>query len=54
MAEGLVDGTAFAVDASLMLPMPTNCALLQLRSAAGSDDVDWEGHRPDAPFRPVS
>jgi hypothetical protein len=28
MAEGLVDGTAFAVDASLMLPMPTSCALL--------------------------
>jgi transposase len=30
MAEGLVDGTAFAVDAN------------KQRSAAGSDDVDWE------------
>jgi hypothetical protein len=30
MAEGLVDCTAFAVDANMQ------------RSAAGSDDVDWE------------
>lgn len=37
MAEGLVDGAAFAVDASLIAAD----ANMQ-RSAAGSDDVDWE------------
>jgi len=35
MAEGLVEGAAFAVDASLI-------AANKQRSAAGSDDVDWE------------
>jgi transposase len=37
MAEGLVDGAAFAVDASLIAADANN-----QRSAAGSDDVDWE------------
>jgi transposase len=37
MAEGLVDGTAFAVDASLIVADAN-----KQRSAAGSDDVDWE------------
>ena len=37
IAEGLVDGTAFAVDASL-IAADSN----KQRSAAGSDDVDWE------------
>ena len=37
MAEGLVDGTAFAVDASLIAADAN-----KQRSAAGSDDVDWE------------
>src|ERR1700716_347869 len=37
MAEGLVDGAAFAVDASLIA-----AAANKQRSAAGSDDVDWE------------
>ena len=37
MAEGLVDGTAFAVDASL-IAVDAN----KQRSSAGSDDVDWE------------
>jgi transposase len=36
MAEGLVDGTAFAVDASLIAADAN-----KQRSAAGSDDVDW-------------
>src|SRR5438046_3735861 len=37
IAEGLVDGAAFAVDASLIAAHATT-----QRSAAGSDDVDWE------------
>src|ERR1700716_180514 len=37
MAEGLVDGTSFAVDASLIAADAN-----KQRSAAGSDDVDWE------------
>jgi transposase len=37
MAEGLVDGAAFAVDASLIAADAN-----KQRSAAGSDDVDWE------------
>jgi len=37
MAEGLVDETAFAVDASLIAADAN-----KQRSAAGSDDVDWE------------
>jgi hypothetical protein len=37
MAEGLVEGTAFAVDASLIAADAN-----KQRSAAGSDDVDWE------------
>ena len=37
MAEGLVDGTAFAVDASLIAADAN-----KQRSAAGPDDVDWE------------
>src|SRR3954468_20929210 len=37
MAEGLVDGTAFAVDASLIAADAN-----KQRSAARSDDVDWE------------
>ena len=37
MSEGLVDGTAFAVDASLIAADAN-----KQRSAAGSDDVDWE------------
>src|SRR5215217_5781964 len=37
MAEGLVDGTAFAVDASLIAADAN-----KQRSAAGSDDVDWD------------
>jgi hypothetical protein len=37
MAERLVDGTAFAVDASLIAADAN-----KQRSAAGSDDVDWE------------
>ena len=37
MAEGLVDGFAFAVDASL-IAADTN----KQRAVAGSDDVDWE------------
>src|ERR1700738_1033155 len=37
MAEGLVDGRAFAVDASLIAADAN-----KQRSAAGSDDVDWE------------
>jgi hypothetical protein len=37
MAEGLVDGAAFAVDASL-IAADTN----KQRSAAGSDEVDWD------------
>src|SRR5271170_3677624 len=37
MAEGLVDGTAFAVDASLIAADAN-----KQRSSAGSDDVDWE------------
>src|SRR5512136_2536406 len=37
MAEGLVEGSAFAVDASLIAADAN-----KQRSAAGSDDVDWE------------
>jgi transposase len=37
LAEGLVEGAAFAVDASL-IAADSN----KQRSAAGSDDVDWE------------
>jgi transposase len=37
MAEGLVDGAAFAVDAS-----PIAADANKQRSAAGSDDVDWK------------
>jgi IS5 family transposase len=37
MAEGLVEGTAFAVDASL-----TAADANKQRSASGSDEVDWE------------
>lgn len=37
MAEGLVDGAAFAVDASL-----TTADANKQRSAVGSDDVHWE------------
>src|SRR5258705_8512953 len=37
MADGLVDGTALAVDASLIAADAN-----KQRSAAGSDDVDWE------------
>jgi transposase len=37
MAEGLVDGAAFAVDASLIAADAN-----KQRSAAGSDNVDWE------------
>jgi hypothetical protein len=37
VAEGLVDGTAFAVDASLIAADAN-----KQRSAAGSDNVDWE------------
>jgi transposase len=37
VAEGLVDGAAFAVDASLIAADAN-----KQRSAAGSDDVDWE------------
>ena len=37
VSEGLVDGTAFAVDASLIAADAD-----KQRSAAGSDDVDWE------------
>src|SRR3989440_11889612 len=37
MAEGLVEGTAFGVDASLIAADAN-----KQRSAAGSDDVDWE------------
>ena len=37
MAEGLVDGAAFAVDGSLIAADAN-----KQRSAAGSDDVDWE------------
>ena len=37
MAEGLVDGTAFAVDASLIAADAN-----KQRSSAGSDDIDWE------------
>src|SRR5271154_1199157 len=37
MAEGLVEGTAFAVDASLIAADAN-----KQRSAAGSDRVDWE------------
>src|SRR5450432_4838483 len=37
MAEGLVGGTAFAVDASLIAADAN-----KQRSAAGSDDVDWD------------
>jgi hypothetical protein len=37
MAEGLIDGTAFAVDASLIAADAN-----KQRSPAGSDDVDWE------------
>jgi transposase len=37
MTEGLVDGAAFAVDASLIAADAN-----KQRSAAGSDDVDWE------------
>jgi hypothetical protein len=37
MVEGLVDGAAFAVDASLIAADAN-----KQRSAAGSDDVDWE------------
>src|ERR1700689_1049125 len=37
MAEGLVEGAAFAVDASLIAADAN-----KQRSAAGSDDVDWE------------
>ena len=37
MAEGLVDGTAFAVDASLIAADAN-----KQRSAAGTDDHDWE------------
>jgi transposase len=37
MAEGLVDGAAFAVDASLIAADAN-----KQRSVAGSDDVDWE------------
>jgi hypothetical protein len=36
-AEGLVEGTAFAVDASLIAADAN-----KQRSAAGSDEVDWE------------
>jgi transposase len=44
MAEGLVEGAAFAVDASL-----TAADANKQRSAAGSDEVDW---CQDAPIRP--
>jgi len=37
MAEGLVDGSAFAIDASLIAADAN-----KQRAAAGSDDVDWE------------
>src|SRR6202046_3676270 len=37
MAEGLVEGAAFAVDASLIAADAN-----KQRSAAGSDNVDWE------------
>ena len=37
MAEGLVDGSAFAVDASLIAADAN-----KQRAVAGSDDVDWE------------
>jgi len=37
MAEGLVDGAAFAVDASLIAADAN-----KQRSAVGSEDVDWE------------
>src|SRR3954464_13002625 len=37
MAEGLVEGTAFAVDASLIAADAN-----KQRSAAGSDEVDWD------------
>src|ERR1700722_7050066 len=37
MAEGLVEGTAFAVDASRIAAHAN-----KQRSAPGSDDVDWE------------
>jgi IS5 family transposase len=37
MAEGLVEGAAFAVDASLIAADAN-----KQRSTAGSDDVDWE------------
>ena len=37
MAEGLVEGTAFAVDASLIAADAN-----KQRSAVGSDEVDWE------------
>jgi len=37
MAEGLVEGAAFAIDASLIAADAN-----KQRSAAGSDDVDWE------------
>ena len=39
MAEGLVDGAAFAVDASLIAADAN-----KQRSAAGSDDVNWATH----------
>src|SRR5258705_4402578 len=37
MADGLIDGTAFAVDASLIA-----ADVNKQRSAAGSDEVDWQ------------
>jgi hypothetical protein len=37
VAEGLVDGAAFAVDASLIAADAN-----KQRSSAGSDEVDWE------------
>ena len=37
MAEGLIDGAAFAVDASLIAADAN-----KQRSAAGSDEVDWQ------------
>ena len=41
MAEGLVDGTDFAVDASLIAADAN-----KQRSSAGSDDIDWEAVPP--------
>ena len=38
MAEGLVDGAAFAVDASLIAADAN-----KQRSVAGSDEHDWQG-----------